>query len=361
MVFCGRRDLSWGSDLSTADNQLWRRLDIEADTPAEVLPTSSDVEDAAALISNWIIATPVLESDALNRRAGCRVLVKAESLQHSGSFKIRGALNRLLRLSHDERQAGVVAYSSGNHAQGVAMAAKWLGIRATIVMPEDAPKIKQLNTRKLGAEIVLYDRYREDRERIAAEIAGRHGAALVPAFDHQEVIAGQGTVGLELVQFARRHRLTLDCLFVPCGGGGLVSGSGLSVKAAFPDCRIYAVEPEAYNDTAMSLAAGSRQIIAGNPKTICDALMAPIPGALTFAINRALLSAALAVTDAQASHAMAFAARHLKLVLEPSGAVGLAAVLAGAAADCDYAGVILSGANVDVDRYIGALNDFPDP
>ena len=180
-----------------------------------MLPTSGDVEEAGARISDWLIATPVLESDLLNRRAGCRVLVKAESLQHTGSFKIRGALNRLLCLSHDERKAGVVAYSSGNHAQGVAMAAKWLGMRATIVMPEDAPKIKLFNTRTLGADIVLYDRYREDRERISAELAQQQGAALVPPFDHSEVIAGQGTVGLEFARFALGRRLTLDGLFVP--------------------------------------------------------------------------------------------------------------------------------------------------
>ena len=327
----------------------------------EVLPTVRDVEAAAARISDWLITTPVLESDVLNQRAGCRVLVKAESLQHSGSFKIRGALNRLLSLSHDERQAGVVAYSSGNHAQGVAMAAKWLGVRAMIVMPKDAPQVKLSNTRKLGAEVVLYDRYRDDREWIAAGLAQQQGAALVPAFDHPEIIAGQGTVGLELAQFARRRRLALDCLFVPCGGGGLISGVGLSIKAAYPDCRVCAVEPEAYNDTAMSLAAGSRQIIAGHPQTSCDALMTPTPGAITFALNRTLLAAALTVTDAQAAHAMAFAARHLKVVLEPSGAVGLAAALAGAAAGCDCVGVILSGANVDLDRYVAALNDYPDP
>jgi len=326
-----------------------------------VLPVAVDVEEASARISDWLIATPVLECDALNRRANCRVLVKAECLQHSGSFKIRGALNRLLSLSHAERKAGVVAFSSGNHAQGVAMAAQWLGVPATIVMPKDAPKVKQFNTRTLGAEIVLYDRYREDRERIAAEIAEQRGAAMAPAFDHPDIVAGQGTVGLELVQYARNRRLGLDGLFVPCGGGGLVAGAGLITKSFFPDCHIYAIEPEAYNDTALSLARGSRQMIVGHPRTTCDALMTPTPGAITFAINRELLHAALSVTDAQAAHAMAFAARHLKVVLEPSGAVALAAVLAGAAADYDCAALILSGANVDLEIYLSALNDFPDP
>lgn len=327
----------------------------------EGLPTVRDVVDAAARISDWLIATPVLEHDVLNRRANCRVLVKTESLQHTGTFKIRGALNRLLRLSHDERAAGVVAFSSGNHAQGVAMAAQWLDMPATIVMPADAPKIKQLNTRMLGADVVPYDRARDDREQIAADIAAEHGAALAPAFDHPDIIAGQGTVGLELAEFARRRRLNLESVFVPCGGGGLIAGSGLAIKAAFPDCELFAVEPEAYDDTRRSLEAGSRQVVGGHPKSSCDALMAPMPGAITFAINRGQLAGALTVTDEQAAHAMAFASRYLKLVLEPSGAVALAAVLAGAAEDYDCVGIVLSGGNVDLDCYFDALNAFPDP
>ncbi len=327
----------------------------------EGLPTVRDIEDAAARISDWLIDTPVLEHDVLNRRASCRVLVKAESLQHTGTFKIRGALNRLLMLSHDEREAGVVAFSSGNHAQGVAMAAQWLGMPATIVMPEDAPKIKQLNTRMLGADVVLYDRAREDREQIAADIAAQRGAALTPAFDHPDVIAGQGTVGLELAEFALRRRMRLEGVFVPCGGGGLIAGSGLSIKTAFPDAELFAVEPEAYDDTKRSLEAGSRQVVLGHPKTSCDALMAPTPGAITFALNRAQLAGAVTVTDEQAAHAMAFATRYLKLVLEPSGAVALAAVLSGAAQDYDCVGIVLSGGNVDLQPYVDALNAFPDP
>jgi threonine dehydratase len=327
----------------------------------EGLPTVHDIEDAAARISDWLISTPVLEHDVLNRRASCRVLVKTESLQHTGTFKIRGALNRLLMLSHDEREAGVVAFSSGNHAQGVAMAAQWLGMPATIVMPEDAPKIKQFNTRMLGADVVLYDRAREDREQIAADIASQRGSALTPAFDHPDVIAGQGTVGLELAEFALRRRLELESVFVPCGGGGLIAGSGLAIKASFPDCDLVAVEPEAYDDTKRSLEAGSRQIVIGHPKSSCDALMAPMPGAITFAINRAQLSGAVTVTDEQAAHAMAFASRYLKLVLEPSGAVALAAVLSGAAEDYECVGIVLSGGNVDLQPYIDSLSAFPDP
>jgi len=312
-------------------------------------------------IGDWLIGTPVLEHDVLNERAGTRVLVKAEALQHRGSFKIRGALNRLLCLSHDERTLGVVAYSSGNHAQGVAMAAQWLGLTATIVMPKDAPEIKTANTRALGAEIVFYDRKRDDREKIARRLAEDRGCVLVPAFDHPDVIAGQGTVGLELARFAARRRLVLDAFFAPCGGGGLIGGSALAVKGVYPDCEVVAVEPKRYDDTARSLAAKSRQTVAGHPDTICDALMAPMPGAITFALNRELLARAVTVTDEQALHAMAFAARFLKTVLEPSGAVALAAVLNGAAAGTDCVGIVLSGGNVDRPVFERALAAYSEP
>jgi len=327
----------------------------------DVLPTARDVKEAYIRIRDWLIATPVLECGALNARANTRVLVKAESLQHSGSFKIRGALNRLLQLSFEERRAGVVAFSSGNHAQGVAMAARWLAVRATIVMPRDAPKVKQLNTRTLGAEVVLYDRYHEDREHIAARLAQERGAALVPAFDHPDIIAGQGTVGLEIGHYAREKGLDLDALYSPCGGGGLIAGCGMSIRAHFEDCAIYSVEPAAYDDTARSLAAGVRQMVHGHPATTCDALMAPTPGAITFAVNRGLIAEGLSVSDGQAAHAMAFAARHLKLVLEPSGAVALAAVLNGSAAGYDCVAVLLSGANVDQDVFLDSLRRYPDP
>ncbi len=327
----------------------------------DVLPTAKTVAEAAARIGDWLIATPMLENDVLNQRVGARVLVKAESMQHSGSFKIRGALNRLLCLSHDERMAGVVAYSSGNHAQGVAMAAHWLGIPATIVMPRDAPAIKQRNTRALGADIVLYDRYTEDREQIAADIAGRDGAALVPAFDHPQVIAGQGTLGLEIAQYAKRRRLELEGVIAPCGGGGLIAGCALAVERLYPECRVIAVEPALYDDTARSLATGTRQLVDGHPKTLCDALMAPMPGAITFALNRELLDGAHSVSDEQALHAMAFALRYLKTVLEPSGAVALAAVLDGAVAGLGCVAVVLSGGNVDDALIVRALTEYPDP
>ena len=327
----------------------------------DVLPNASDVEEAADRLLDWLIATPVLESGVLNKRAGSRVLVKAESLQHAGAFKIRGALNRLLQLSDAERSTGVVAFSSGNHAQGVALAAKWLDFKATIVMPKDAPKIKQFNTRMLGAEVVLYDRYRENRECIAAQIAAERGAAVVPAFDHSDIIAGQGTVGLEVVRYAQAKGVKLDAFYAPCGGGGLIAGSGLSVTAHFPESRIFSVEPSGYDETKRSLAADARQVVVGQPVTICDALMAPTPGAITFALNRQILAGGVTVSDAQAAHAMAFAARYLKLVLEPSGAVALAAVLAGEASEYDCVGIVLSGANVDINSYTEILAAHPDP
>nr|AIF12163.1 putative threonine dehydratase (ilvA, tdcB) [uncultured marine thaumarchaeote KM3_54_G03] len=330
-------------------------------TMTDVLPTARNIEEAHTRLREWVISTPVLESDVLNSRAGSRVLIKAESLQHTGTFKIRGALNRLLQLSHEERSAGVVAFSSGNHAQGVAMASKWLGVEATIVMPKDAPKIKQFNTRVLGAKIILYDRYLEDREYIAAKIAQKTGAALVPAFDHPDIIAGQGTVGLETARHAYDEGLELNAFYCPCGGGGLVAGCALSINSVFEKCEIYAVEPESYDDTRRSLESGERQMVCGHPVTICDALMAPMPGAITFAINREALAGGLTVTDTQTTHAVAFAARHLKLVLEPAGAVALAAVLGGVAQDLSCVAIILSGANIDHEQFLQILDDYPDP
>ena len=327
----------------------------------EVLPTADEVEAAADRLRTWTVPTPVLESEELNRRAGCRVLIKAESLQHGGSFKIRGALNRILQLSPSERRAGVVAFSSGNHAQGVALAAKWLDVRATIVMPRDAPRTKRLGTRGAGARVVLYDRHSEDRELIATDIARRTGAALVPPYDHGDVIAGQGTVGLETAMAARDRGLELDALYCPCGGGGLIAGCSLAIHRIFPECAIHAVEPEGYAETKQSLACGRRRRVQGHPPTLCDALMAPEPGETTFAINRRHLAGAIEVSDAQAARGVAFAAQYLKLVLEPSGAVALGAVLGGKAGDRDCVAVVLSGANIDAEHLHRILVDYAEP
>jgi threonine dehydratase len=312
-----------------------------------VLPTVDDVVDAHARLRGWLVETPVLESDAINDRVGARVLFKAECLQHSGSFKIRGALNRLLQLAAAERDAGVVAYSSGNHAQAVALAARWLKLRATIVMPADAPKVKLERTRAFGAEVVLYDREREDREAIAAKIAEQRGAALVPPFDHPHIIAGQGTLALELGREARARHTQVDALYVPCSGGGLVAGCALAIKSKSPACAVYAVEPRGFEDTAASLAADERRSVGHGATTLCDGLRAPLPGAITFAINRRELAGALAVDDAQVRSAMVAAMQHLKVVVEPSGAAAFAAVLARPRPHAACIGVVLSGGNVD--------------
>jgi len=311
------------------------------------LPTVADVVAAAARMRGRLVATPVLESAALNRIAGVRVLLKAECLQHTGSFKIRGALNRLLQLTEAERDGGVVAFSSGNHAQAVALAAHWLGLRATIVMPSDAPAVKLAGTRAWAAEVVLYDRDRDDREKIAAQIAAERGAVLVPPFDDPRIVAGQGTAALELAQEAKARGANLGALYVPCSGGGLVAGSALAIKSIFQDCAVYAVEPKGYDDHARSLAAGRLVPGEGGCTTLCDGLRAPLPGELTFAINRRELAGALTVDDAGVRAAMAAAVRHLKVVVEPSGAAALAAVVASPPRDKKCVGVILSGGNVD--------------
>lgn len=332
------------------------------DAPMQnVLPTVADVADAYTRLRDWVVETPVLESEALNRRVGARVLCKAECLQHSGSFKIRGALNRILELSHAEREAGVVAFSSGNHAHAVALAARWLGVEATIVMPADAPRVKQESTRAQGAKIVLYDREREDRELIAARLAEESGAAVVPPFDHPQIIAGQGTAALELARAAVARRAEIGALYVPCSGGGLAAGSALAIKSEFPECAVYAVEPENYTDLAASLAAGARRMVAADTPTLCDALRAPTTGAITFAINRRELAGALSVSDAEVQEAMAFAARHLKVVLEPSGAAALAVVLSRPLPSaCNVIAVLLSGGNVDAHTFAAAIEKHRD-
>jgi threonine dehydratase len=312
-----------------------------------VLPTAADVADAEVRLRGWLVETPVLESDAVNAKVGARVLFKAECLQHAGSFKIRGALNRLLQLSADERQAGVVAFSSGNHAQAVALAARWLHVTATIVMPADAPAVKLTRTRELGAEVVLYDREREDREAIAAKLAEERGAALVPPFEHSHIIAGQGTLARELARAARRRHAEIDALYVPVSGGGLIAGCALAIKDEWPDCAVYGVEPRGFQDLAASLAAGERRTVAPRATTLCDGLRAPTPGAIAFAINRRALAGALAVDDDQVRDAMFMAAEHLRVVVEPSGAAAFAAVLAEREPRGKCLAVVLSGGNVD--------------
>ncbi|HEY0836659.1 MAG TPA: threonine/serine dehydratase [Azospirillum sp.] len=310
--------------------------------------TFADVEAAAERLRGVAVVTPLLENAQFNARVGGRVLLKAETLQRSGSFKFRGAYNRLSQIDAARRTAGVVAWSSGNHAQGVAAAARMLGMPATIVMPSDAPVLKIANTRGYGAEIRLYDRWTESREDIAAGIARERGAVTVPPFDDPNVMAGQGTVGLELGAQLEAAGARLDAVLAPCSGGGLMAGLATAVKHLAPQAELYSVEPAGFDDTARSLAAGARLSNEPGAASFCDALLTPAPGELTFAVNRRLLTGGLSVTDAEVAEAMAYAFSVLKLVVEPGGAVALAAVLSGKLpVQGRTLAVVLSGGNVD--------------
>jgi len=303
----------------------------------EVVVTRGDVAAAAERIAGAVERTPLIESEV----AGVRIWFKCECLQTGGAFKLRGATNRLLRLSPEERERGVVAFSSGNHARGVAIAAKRLGIQAIIVMPADAPKVKIEGTRAEGAEIVFYDRRTESREEIAARIAGVSGATVVPSFDDPAIVAGQGTVGLEIVEQLGRSPARL---VVPCGGGGLASGIALAV----PDAEIVIVEPDNWDDMGRSLeTAQIVQVATDAPNTFCDALQTPRVSQMTFGILRDRRAKALSVSDEEAAEAIRFAWEKHKLVVEPGGAVGLAALLSGKLAPAGGTVVVLSGGNVD--------------
>jgi threonine dehydratase len=311
--------------------------------------TPSAVHDALARISPYIVRTPMLRNAVLDQRTGGRVVIKPEVLQRTGSFKLRGATNALRKLSEGQRAAGVVAFSSGNHAQGIACAAAALGMPATIVMPSDAPAIKRDATAFWGATIIPYDRATEDREAIARDVAARTGAVLIPPYEHEDVIAGQGTAALELAADAAAAGLAMDALLVCTGGGGLVAGCALALSDVSPATAVYAVEPDGWDDTARSLAAGRRVANDLQGSKLCDALLTATPGALTFSINSRLLKGGLVVNDDEVRAAQAFAARQLKLVVEPGGAVALAALLAGRIDAADkVVGVVLSGGNVEI-------------
>lgn len=312
------------------------------------LPDFDEVKAASARLYGYAVSTAVIEAPLLNEKAGGRVLIKPECLQRTGSFKFRGAWNCISQLKEDEWPGGVVAYSSGNHAQGVAAAAQIRGYPAVIVMPADTPQIKKDNTRRLGAEIVEYDRASEAREVIAAELAAERGAALVPPFDHPHIIAGQGTAALELIKELEGRGDRLDQLIVPAGGGGLLAGTMLSATALSPETQVYCAEPAGFDDHARSLSSGAREINNGATGSICDALLSPQPGQLTFAINGPRLAGGLVVSDDEVRDAMRFAFTHLKLVVEPGGSVALAAILSGKIDTADkLTGIILSGGNVD--------------
>jgi threonine dehydratase len=316
------------------------------------LPNAADVDDAARLLENVAVRTPLVSNPALDRIAGGRVFLKAEVLQRTGSFKFRGAYNRIARIPEVERAGGVVAFSSGNHAQGVAAAAKLCGLPALIVMPADAPKAKIERTKSHGAEIVFYDREREDREEIGRALARERGATLVPPFDDPYVIAGQGTIGREICEDLSALALAPDVVMMPASGGGMAAGIALAVKARHPAVRILTVEPADYDDHARSFRAGKRVRGPHHAGSICDALLMPEPGKLTFEITRRLVGEGLAVTDDEVRAAMRFAFGELKLVVEPGGAVALAAILAK---KIDVGGkvtaAVLSGGNVDAQLF----------
>ena len=328
-----------------------------ATSSAAFAVTLGDVQQAHERIRSHIVRTPLLESASLNELAGARILVKAESLQQAGAFKFRGAVNRLLQLSDAQKRSGVVAFSSGNHALATSLVARKLGIPASIIMPADAPRAKIEGARANGAEVVLYDRQKDDREAIGAEIAGRTGAVIVPPYDDPDIMAGQGTVGLEIIEQAREMGATLDAVIAASSGGGLVAGVATAVKSLSPSTAVYAGEPEGFDELARSLASGQPESNAPGATSICDALQVVRPGKLTFPINLHLLAGSLVVSDDDVRRAMKAAYQHLRLVVEPGGAVPLAAVLARKLDLADKTvAVVLSGGNVDTSVFIEALN-----
>jgi threonine dehydratase len=311
-----------------------------------------DIQNAADRLAAIIVHTPLISSPVLDEMVGGKVLLKAENLQRAGSFKIRGAYNMLSQLTPEQAAKGAVAFSSGNHAQAVAAAGTMLGIETTIVMPEDTPRIKIENTRNFGGTTVLYDRYTENRETIAEGIAKERGCVLVPPYNHEHIVAGQGTAGLEIIEQCNEMGVVPDQLLVNCSGGGLTAGCAVAVRALSPDTRVYAVEPEDFDDTRRSLLSGEMELNDANARTICDSLMSSPPGEVTFAINKKLLAGALTVSDDEVREAIRFAFRHLKLVVEPGGAASLAAILARRIDMRDKVTVaILSGGNIDAEMF----------
>lgn len=312
--------------------------------------SAADVAAAAERLRGIAVVTPLLESPLLNAALGFRLLVKAEPLQKTGSFKFRGAYNRIVQLDAQQRARGVVAFSSGNHAQGIAHAAQLLGVPAIIVMPADAPAMKIANTRAYGAEVVTYDRWTEDREAIGRAIAEPRGMVVVPPYDDPHIMAGQGTVGLEIVDQCAAVGIVPDAVIANASGGGLMAGIATAVKARLPATKIYVAEPEGFDDHRRSLAAGTQIANAQGAQSFCDALLAAQPGKLTFPINRALLAGGVTVSDAEVEIGIATAAARLKLVVEPGGAVAFTAAVLGR---LDLKGrtvvVVASGGNIDPD------------
>jgi len=323
----------------------------------KLLPTAADVEAAIARLKGVAVRTPLINAPVLDERLGARVFLKAEILQRTGSFKFRGAYNRISQIPAERRAAGVVAYSSGNHAQGVAAAAKLLGMPATIVMPDDAPKAKLARTRALGAEVVTYDRVGgADRAAIAEGIVKERGATLVPPYDDPQIIAGQGTIGVEIAEDLEKLGLKPDIVVVGASGGGLAAGTSLGIKSRAASARIFTAEPKDFDDTLRSFVRGERVANEKVTGSICDALMSNTPGEWTFPINKELIGQGIVASDEEVGAAVRYAFSELKLVVEPGGAIGLAALLAGKLDGIvDIRGktvvAILSGGNVDVEMY----------
>jgi len=316
------------------------------------LPDFDDVRAAARRLEPHAVKTPLLSNAVLDEAAGGRVLLKAEPLQRTGSFKFRGAFNAISRLSEAERKQGVVAFSSGNHAQGIAEAARILGVSATIVMPDDSPLIKQRGVTARGAKLRLHDRESESREELAKALCDGTGASLIPSFDHPDVIAGQGTCGLEIFETLGSRGLTADQLVCCIGGGGLIGGVNLAAAALSPDTQIWGAEPEGFDDHARSLRSGRRETNTRKSGSVCDALLSESPGVLTFAINQPRLKGVAVISDEEALAAVRFGFEHLKIVLEPGGAAALAAVLSRKIAVPDgLTVVVLTGGNVDPDIF----------
>jgi threonine dehydratase len=315
---------------------------------AQHVPTFGDVEAARRRLASLACLTPLLEHPALNAISGARVLLKAENLQRVGAFKFRGAYNKIAQLDKADFPGGVVACSSGNHAQGVAAAATLRGLRSAIVMPADAPRLKVDRTKAFGGEVVSYDRTREDRDAIARELCASRGAAYVHPFDDPDVIAGQGTVGLEIMEQAEALGAMPDIVMVGASGGGLISGVSIAVKQMHPAAEIWSVEPAGFDDLARSLRKGERERNPALSGSICDALMSVTPGELTFEMLKRNLAGGISVTDEEARAAVRYAFRELKLVLEPGGAVSLAAILAKKLPiEGKTVAAVLSGGNID--------------
>ena len=321
-------------------------------------PSYTDIVSAAREIREHIRPTPLLRSHVLDELSGGHVVIKTETLQRTGSFKFRGAFNKIRSLTGQSANANVVAWSSGNHAQAVAAAARIYGFSSTIVMPQDAPRAKVEGTLKQGGEIIFYNREKENRETIGKRVAKEKGALIVPPYDDVHVISGQGTVGLEAASQALMENMVPDIALIPCGGGGLIAGCAIALKTHFPSIKIHPVEPQGFDDTTRSLAAKKRMKNSTGVSSICDSLLISMPGKVTFKINLEHLSEGIVVTDDQVESAMRFAFRHLKLIVEPGGAVGLAALLKNITSYQNKTVLlVLSGGNVDEAVYRRILSE----